>query len=364
MAVYKIFPEKSATLYSFYPALNTGLDEIMELSTFESIGGTNEVSRPLIQFPSSEITDIIKNKVSGSAFDIYLKVYLANASEIPLYYTIFCHPVAANWNQGTGRLGNSPQTGDGVSWEYTNQSGSNLWIQGSFPSGITGSYNNTIGGGTWYSSSLYEATQSFTFISDKDIEIKVSNTVKAWYSGSISNYGFILKHSSSLEFTTASKFETKYFSGDTHTIYPPALEFRWNDSVYNTGSLTVVTSSLFALTLGNNKAEYQQDSVQRFRVNIRDQYPSTAFRTTLSYANSKALPSSSYWSIKDLDTEEIVVDYDTSYTKLSCDANGNYFDIYMNGLEPERYYKLLIKTIVNNREVIISDKDYIFKVIR
>jgi hypothetical protein len=65
-----------------------------------------------------------------------------------------------------------------------------------------------------------------------------------------------------------------------------------------------------------------------------------------------------------LDTEEIVVDYDTSYTKLSCDANGNYFDIYMNGLEPERYYKLLIKTIVNNREVIISDKDYIFKVIR
>ena len=364
MAVYKIFPEKSATLYSFYPALNTGLDEIMELSTFESIDGTNEVSRPLIQFPSSEITDIINNKVSGSVFDIYLKVYLANASEIPLNYTIFCHPVAANWNQGTGRLGNSPQTGDGVSWEYTNQSGSNLWIQGSFPSGITGSYNNTIGGGTWYSSSLYEATQSFTFISDKDIEIKVSNTVKAWYSGSISNYGFILKHSSSLEFTTASKFETKYFSGDTHTIYPPALEFRWNNSVYNTGSLTVVTSSLFALTLGNNKAEYQQDSVQRFRVNVRDQYPSTAFRTTLSYANSKALPSSSYWSIKDLDTEEIVVDYDTSYTKLSCDANGNYFDIYMNGLEPERYYKLLIKTIVNNREVIISDKDYIFKVIR
>jgi len=364
MAVYKIFPEKSATLYSFYPALNTGLDEIMELSTFESIDGTNEVSRPLIQFPSSEITDIINNKISGSAFDIYLKVYLANASEIPLNYTVFCHPVAANWNRGTGRLGNSPQTGDGVSWEYTNQSGSNLWIQGSFPSGITGSYNNTIGGGTWYSSSLYEATQSFTFISDKDIEIKVSNTVKAWYSGSISNYGFILKHSSSLEFTTASKFETKYFSDTTHTIYPPALEFRWNDSVYNTGSLTVISSSLFALTLGNNKAEYQQDSVQRFRVNVRDQYPSTAFRTTLSYANSKALPSSSYWSIKDLDTEEIVVDYDTSYTKLSCDANGNYFDIYMNGLEPERYYKLLIKTIPSNKEVIISDKDYIFKVIR
>jgi hypothetical protein len=366
MAVYKIFPEKSSTLYSYYPTLNAGLDEILEASTYYSLQGTNEVSRPIIKFPSDQISDIITNKISSSAFDVYLKLYLANASEIPTNYTLFIHPLSKDWNIGTGRFGNSPITTDGVSWQYTIESGSNAWISGVFTTGTTGSYSatGTAGGGTWWTSSLYQHTQSFTFISSKDIETKVTNTILAWNSSSIANYGFILKHSSSLEFTSADKFETKYFSGNTHTIYPPALEFRWNDSVYNTGSLTVVSSSLFALTLGNNKAEYQQDSVQRFRVNVRDQYPSTAFRTTLSYANSKALPSSSYWSIKDLDTEEIVVDYDISYTKLSCDANGNYFDIYMNGLEPERYYKLLIKTIINNKEVIISDKDYIFKVIR
>jgi hypothetical protein len=33
MAVYKIFPEKSATIYSYYPTLNTGIDEILEIST-------------------------------------------------------------------------------------------------------------------------------------------------------------------------------------------------------------------------------------------------------------------------------------------------------------------------------------------
>jgi len=366
MAVYQIFAEKSATLYSYYPTTNTGLDEIVELSTFYSINGTNEVSRALIKFSTNDIADVVSNIIQTTEYDAYLKVYLANASEIPLNYTLYGYPLAKSWNLGTGRLGNSPATTDGASWRYTDQSGSIVWTDGSFPQFQTGSYNSgsTPGGGVWWSNQVYESSQSFDNISNKDIEMHVTEIVKAWNNNTFNNNGILLKHSSSLEFTTASKFELKYFSNTTHTIYPPTLEFRWDDSSYSTGSLTVVTSSLFVLTLGNNKGEFQQDSIQRFRVNVRDQYPSTAFRNTLSYANSKALPSSSYWSIKDLDTEEIIVDYDTNYTKISCDANGNYFDIYMNGLEPERYYKLLIKAVVANKEVIISDKDYIFKVIR
>jgi hypothetical protein len=366
MAVYQIFAEKSATLYSYYPATNTGLDEIVEISTFSSINETNEVSRAIIKFSTSDVADVVSNKIQSTDYDAYLKVYLANASEIPLNYTLYGYPVAKNWVIGTCRFGNYPANTVGVSWVYTDQSGSTLWTNGSFPQFQTGSYTGSVtpGGGVWWSNQVYESTQSFNNISDKDIEMRVTDIVKAWNNSTFDNNGIILKHSSSLEFTTASKFELKYFSNNTHTIYPPTLEFRWDDSSYSTGSLTIVTSSLFALTLGNNKGEFQQDSIQRFRVNVRDIYPSVAFRTSISYANSKALPSSSYWSIKDLDTEEIIVDYDTSYTKISCDANGNYFDVYMNGLEPERYYKLLIKAVVADKEVIISDKNYIFKVIR
>ena len=370
MAIYKIFPEKSATIYSFYPVLNTGLDEILELSTYYSIDGTDEVSRTLIKFPTNQISDIITNKVGTSSFDAYLKLYLANASSIPLNYTIFAHPIAADWNQGTGRLGNSPATTDGVSWEFTNESGSNSWIQGNFPTGVTGSYSTNVGGGTWWTASSYSSSQSFTNSTSKDIELRVSGSVKAWYSGSlglsgsISNYGFILKHSSSIEFTTQSKFETKYFSNNTHTIYPPCLEIRWSDFVYNTGSLSVISNDLFIPSLGNNKGEFQQDSVQRFRINVRDKFPARAFQTSSVYLSNKVLPTSSYWSIKDLDTEEIVVDYDTTYTKISCDTSGSYFDIYMNGLEPERYYKLLFKTALSSGETVISDNNYYFKVIR
>jgi len=368
MAIYKIFPEKSATLYSYYPTLNTGLDEILELSTFKSIGDTNEVSRILIKFPSSEISGTIANKIGTSSFDCYLKLYLANATSIPLNYTIFSHPLASDWNMGTGRLANLPITTDGASWGFTQQSGSGVWFSpGSFPSGQTGSYSGSnAGGGLWYTASAYQSTQSFTFISTKDIELKVTNTVSASYTNVISNYGFILKHSSSLEFTTASKFETKYFSATTHTIYPPFLEFRWNDSSYNTGSQKVMDSNLYYASLGNNKNLFQQDSVQRFNIKVREKYPPRLFQTSsFGYALvNYALPSSSYWSIKDLDTEEIVVDYDTSYTKISCDPSGSYFNVYMNGLEPERYYKLLFKTILNNGETIVFDENYYFKVVR
>jgi hypothetical protein len=369
MAIYKIFPEKSATLYSFYPTLNTGLDEILEISTFYSIDGTDEVSRAVIKFPSAQISGTFADKVKNKNFDVYLKLYLANASSLPLDYTLHANTLATDWNVGTGRLGNVPTTTDGASWKFTTQNSGSVWfINGSFPTGTTGSYRSgsgaAVGGGLWYTSSLYATSQSFTQTTSKDIELKVTNAVSASYTNVIGNYGFILKHSSSIEFTSQSKFETKYFSGNTHTIYPPCLEIRWDDSIYNTGSLSVITSNLFIPSLGNNKGEFQQDSIQRFKVNVRDKFPARSFQTSSVYLNNKALPSTSYWSIKDLDTEEIVVDYDMNYTKISCDSTGNYFDVYMNGLEPERYYKLLFKTVLTNGETIISDNNYYFKVIR
>ena len=63
-----------------------------------------------------------------------------------------------------------------------------------------------------------------------------------------------------------------------------------------------------------------------------------------------------------MDTNEYVINFDNQYTQISSDANGNYFDIYMSGLEPERYYQILIKTNING-SVIVFDDYYYFKVI-
>jgi hypothetical protein len=152
MAVYKIFPEKSATLYSNNPTLNTGNDEILGLSTYLTNEDTNEVSRPLIKFSQDTINDIITNKVSGSNFDAYLKLSLANASQLPLNYTIYCHPIATDWNVGTGKFINSPITTDGASWEFKDQLSGSVWFT-AFPTGTTGSYTGSgvAGGGLWLS---------------------------------------------------------------------------------------------------------------------------------------------------------------------------------------------------------------------
>ena len=63
-----------------------------------------------------------------------------------------------------------------------------------------------------------------------------------------------------------------------------------------------------------------------------------------------------------MDTNEFIINFDDQYTQISSDERGNYFDVYMSGLEPERYYKILIKTVLNNSTKIFDD-NYYFKVI-
>ena len=62
-------------------------------------------------------------------------------------------------------------------------------------------------------------------------------------------------------------------------------------------------------------------------------------------------------------TEEEIIPFDDSFTKISADSDGMYFKLFMQGLQPERYYRLLFKHI-NNDGTTIYDNKYLFKVIR
>jgi len=376
MAIYKLFPAYDTTLYSQYPDQNTGLDPILEV--FNKTHNTDplyiseaEVARTLISFDSTEIADVIEDIISGLQWQANLKLFNAKTTGVTTDSKIYIYPLAQSWTNGTGRYDNSPKTENGASWTWRTFNGGTIWTTSSFGSYITASFQSSNpGGGVWYTGSSnglrYEVTQSFGLRDIKDINSNITDIVNSWYSGSISNNGVILKWANSTEFNSSESIEPNMnlFSIDTHTIYPPELEFRFNDYSFNTGSNTqgFITSSNMVLSFPNNKGEFNQDSIIKFRIDVRPQYPNRTFQTSSFYTANYYLPLSSSYAIKDLDTNEFVIDFDDVYTKISADSEGNYFRVFMNGLEPERFYCILVKTILNG-ETMIQNNEYYFKVI-
>jgi len=372
MAIYKLFPSQDATLYTSYPTMNTGLDAILEVSNKIDLDGLPTVARYLIQFDNTEILDVINNKISGKSYDIYLKNFIAEAQGINQNTTLELRTVAQSWNNGTGYALDNPIVEDGSSWAYASYSGSNPWLPSGSTTGgyYTSSFNSAYtsqGGGNFFTSSNYLVTASFGLRSTKDIELGVKTIVNAWSSSAIINNGFLVKLSGSYEFNPSEYVQPifKYYSVDTNTIYPPTLEFRWRDyTTVLTGSATasLVNTVDLKMSLAENPGEFFPESVNKFYINVSPLYPTRTYQTASLFTNLNYLPTSSYYAIKDLATNEFVVNFDTLYTQISSDTNGNYFTVYMSGLEPERYYKILIKTIIGGSTIIFDD-NYYFKVI-
>ena len=83
MAVYKLFPTQDASIYSRYPAMNTGLDPIIECINLNvSINPVPQVSRFLIEFDQGEINNVVDNIVGNVKFSASLKSYIATAQGV------------------------------------------------------------------------------------------------------------------------------------------------------------------------------------------------------------------------------------------------------------------------------------------
>ena len=382
MAVYKIFPLQDATIYSRYPAMNTGIDAILEVSnTFPSIVSNPIVARPLIKFDQSQIDSVIDTYVEGeTAISSSLKAFIADASGIVMESKLEIFPVSGSWNNGSGEYLDNPNTTNGVSWEFRLYSGSDeKWLTDNFTENVTGSYiDSSLGGCNWYTASAdarmnLNYSQSFNLRTTKDISTNVTDIVKTWYSSSkgeigtytrVENNGFLLKWNDDIEFNTSLAIQPnmQFYSVDTNTIYPPVLEIKWRDFTYDPVGLQEITSSDLYLAIDNNPGVFYSESINQFRINCRPEFPVRTFETRSIYTANEALPTSSYYAIKDLDTNEFVIDFDEEFTQISCDGLGSYFTVYMNGLEPERYYEILIQTTIDGN-TIVKDDQYYFKVV-
>ena len=230
----------------------------------------------------------------------------------------------------------------------------------------------------------------------KDIRMDVTSLVKNHiYSGStFPNYGFILKRENvptsqslhsifdptlatgSAEHDTSHQGNLKFFSRETNTIFPPKLEVEWDDSSWNTGSLSALSATdldRLKVYFQNLKPEYKEKSKVKFRVVGRELYPTRGFDTTPAALTVKYLPSGSrtlqqgaYYSVKDAETEDVIIPFSTG-SIISCDSTSNYFNLWMDGFQPERFYRFEIKVVSGSgaeQTSMIYDDEFTFKVVR
>lgn len=362
-----------------------------------------EFSRTLLKFDISELSQSISsNNISGSNIKFTLNLKSCGARNLPLNYKIYAYPISQSWNNGNGRYAdNGSQLG--ASWNYKNYDGNGIWYGSQITNSytqvdylLTASYSSASfqnQGGTWFykvpatytnkpkwicNSSKYPSlvnsslicSQSFSYGQQSDISMDITRIVRSWLCGCVPNQGLVLI--SSLEISTPPLQQTngllQFFSRDTNTIYSPYVDVAWDDSVFITGSLKPVSGSIQNLiTLNYLKDAYKAGSLPKIYVFARDRYPLKNFQKAYQQpvmVTPKYLPTSSYYMIKDAESEEVLVGFDR-YTKLSCEPNnGNYFKLQTTGLPQERYLKIFIKAEYADGTVDITDTQKVFKITR
>lgn len=362
----------------------------------ESFANVPNLSRALLQFDISSLSQsIATGDIKTGSLKITLKMEIDAAEAIPLSYSMYVYPVSQSWEMGDGYY----ETGGsdlGASWYYRNFNGAS----GSYWYPLTSSvvyqfvdYLNTAsyasesfnkGGGTWYynvpnsytsastgychtisASNSLIARQNFNY-EKSNLSIDVSDIVKSWVCGCVPNEGFIVLSSLEISQAQTNTGTFKFFSKETNTIYTPYLDVQWDDSVYTTGSLVNVSESVpFTVIVRNLIKSYKFGAIPRIDVYSRPKNPLKNFVRGYQmnqYLTSSLLPTSSYYAIKDNESEKIIMDFDEA-TKLSCDGNMHYFVMDTTSLTQERYYRLLLKVVTDN-ETQIFDNGYIFKVTR
>tara|TARA_B100001778_G_C18602158_1_gene637792 strand:- start:1247 stop:2404 length:1158 start_codon:yes stop_codon:yes gene_type:complete len=382
---YFIFPSQDTWISSgsnkidgtSYTDQNFGKDQILEIKKEFHNLSYDHSTRGLIQFNLTDLQSKITQSLIPSASAKYsLRLYEAEGNrELSQEYKLIVHPISGSWDEGVGKFGDNPKVTNGCSWEYRFNKPNSTPLEWR-------DVNNTrVYGGTFYSSSIaiadnpYSATsgsQTFSYQSP-DVNVDVTDIVNHWLDGRIPNNGLILKFSGSQETDNETFGQLKFFSSDTHTIYSPRLEVKWDDhkgySTDETGSMSVLdlTGGTDVLLYMKGLRDYYRETDKvKFRVSARKRYVKKTFSDSYavnSLTGSYISEGSGSYSIIDTATGETVVPF-SAYTSMSIDTTSNYFTQYMNGFHPDRVYRILYKLKYDDGQEIIYDEDFDFKIKR
>ncbi len=354
MAYYFLTASKDASVYLQQPNQNTGLDEILEISKIY-YGNIKDVSRAFLHFDLGYLSSSLSNgHISMSQATLVLKE--TQSEELPLQYTLYGYAISGSWEMGTGTRFDNIST-KGVTWNYREGDSKLEWLENNLNLGTDANPNNGQGG-TWWNG--FYASQTFNY-QTADINMNVKSILQSWMSGSIPNDGLMIKFDSNLENDTQDYGVIKIFSKETNTIFQPKIKIGWNDQYYNTGSLSALPSGEVKIGISNHKKEFKIGTTPKLRLFARELYPLKTFTNSFGYNTSKYLPLNSYYQIKDLESDEIIIPF-SEFSKISCDTEGNYINLNLSNWEINRTYKIEFKIDFGNGDVQFFDNDLTFAI--
>ena len=345
---------------------NFGRDQILEVKKQFFNFDFDYPTRALVQFTGTEFNELSKSVAEGtipSDAKYYLRLYEAegNSEFSDTQYILAIQPISQSWVEGVGKFGDNPKNTHGCSWDNYSK-----------PIGLSSNAWTSPGGDVL---SVSSSTQTFSS-ETTDINANVTDMVNMWINGEENNFGMLIRFSGAQETDLIRQANLKFFSRNTHTIFSPRLEVRWDDHLpctgSNTGSLTQITSSGLAdnfLYMKGLREEYKVGERVKFRVGARKRYIQKTFNTSVQTVTGSFIPEGSgSYAIKDVATDEFIVPFEdidgNTYTKLSCDSESNYFIQWLDGFYPDRVYKILLKLKYDDGQEQTFDDDFEFIVKR
>lgn len=345
-----IFPLKDTTIYSKYPEVNTGLDEILEITKevsssnyfyrgqwaaykyykrFDYVSGsdgyyfavaenigeptssaywtlfdittTTENSRILLQFDLSQL----EAQASASASLVYLNLFTSIAKKVPIEYTLNVHPITSTWEMGTGKF-TDKLTNEGATWiQRTSQ---DIW---------------TTSGGDF--SAVTTASQIFNFV-PTDIRMDITNIFNWWSLND--NNGIIIKRPESEESNRINYGSLSFYSLDTHTVYLPTLEVLYDDYIYDTSEFLVWNLKIYSTTtadsLNIDSASFKFNTTSATALNLETGSQSFVVGTSLDYDYIVGIP---IYMTASVSSSAIMTGIVSNYDSISGDITASILTI-------------------------------------
>lgn len=356
--IFRVFPTKDTFITNFpSPATNVpvtssnfGASEILEVFK-TGISGTvaprlsASLARALLQFDIGQF-----GSLTGSVSASYMLVLFnsPHGDFLPYSYDLEALMLSRSWDEGRG-----------LDHEGFSDLGFANWVKAK-----QSVFWSTPGGDI--------IQQGIPFHLDdghEDVRVNVTSFVSSWISG-IPNSGIMVRVSSSLEADANDYFVKKFHGRATNFLdRRPYLQLAYDDSTFTGSAAQAVSGTAqYVVNITNLKNSYELVENPQLRLFVRTVDYNPAIVLTGTLATPGLVVPKAYYRIDNDRTKEQVVPLGTgSYqggidnTRLSYDANGNFFNFPMSNLAPGNVYRIVFLFDINGQRQLV-DGGFKFKV--